>query len=207
MSWIKRKVVMLPTNEKANIKLIDNQFLLIGAFKDWLKSDEKFQNLYILSDEEPKNDDWVYYKHPACEEAMITKIVKWDYCDYQPYSVQHLEGFGVKTRYSKIIASTDKSLELPCPSARFVSTFVVEYNEDNIITEVLVKYDEIGPMKSGNNYISIVQLLKVKPNNTISIRKVKNEWSRTEMFDEMQKFCIDCGYPIYELTNWFDKNI
>ena len=66
MSFKRAKVVMLPTNEKATVGSIvtrssDNRMAIVNVLT---KDDPQpciHQHLYILSDEEIKEGDWVLY--------------------------------------------------------------------------------------------------------------------------------------------------
>ena len=112
----------------------------------------------------------------------------------------------------KIIATTDTSLEifdkelsdmhsvkvnilLPQPSQQFIQKYIEEYNRGNIITDVLVEYN------CGDSHCSLfgcqkhlgcknesIQTVKINPkDNTITIKKVKDSYSR----EEVRKLCID----------------
>lgn len=148
----KCQVVMLPTNEKAQIhKGILSGKLCIGNYP----LSEVAQHLYFLSDEEIKEGDYIH--HP-----LNGKIV---YCDKKHFIT--LKGCSDETRYGykKIIATTDSSIAcikdvlsipqrkgltnhyptekwiLPQPSQSFLEVFVREYNKGNVIKEVLVEYE------------------------------------------------------------------
>jgi hypothetical protein len=130
---LKRKVVMLPTNEKAIRK---GQ---IGFVKEntWIgtcsnveldniavnQGDVVPQHLYIISDEEIKVGDWCIDKNNCIYKQETDKI------------------FQTFTNSNKIITTTDKSLELPEPSPEFIDKFIREYNKGNVIEEVMVEYD------------------------------------------------------------------
>lgn len=61
----------------------------------------------LVSDEEIKNGINAFYCHPSHnfpDGGMITKIENIKYSDYKPYEVKHIEGWGVKEGYKKIIA-------------------------------------------------------------------------------------------------------
>ena len=162
------QVVMLPTNEKASLKLGQNRLLVNNTFG----YDSHFtnQNLCILSDEEIKEGDWFY--------DLDTKYIKIK----QSWENSHLEFNG-----KKIIATTDRSLGLvvdqngcsmpayskflPQPSQSFIDKFVEEYNKGNVITEVMVEYESIGAY-ANPKYDSDYQL-KMNSDNTINISNSK----------------------------------
>ena len=75
---------------------------------------------------------------------------------------------------------------LPQPSEGFLNKFVEEYNIGNIITEVLVEYVEtdqvVKRFEGDEGYDSSMTTLKVNPkDNTITIKKAKDSWTREEM--------------------------
>lgn len=168
MSTFKKcKVVMLPTNKKAENCLVERFNRLSyqkGYFtKEYLDYNQaKSYHLYFLSDEAIKGGDWMY-NH-----------------DIEPSILQCI-GKGSLRGWRKIIATTDKSLVpfvektpvsenkefnqkfrknadslyelqktlaaklgLAQPSQSFMEKFVEEYNKGNVITEVLVEYKEDG---------------------------------------------------------------
>lgn len=156
---------MLPTEKASSVfKKNDRLFYDPEQIIPHPKCSGNNQHLYGLSDETPKNGDLVYYKHPLHDEGMITTIVNWNYSDYEPYGVQHTEGFGVKEGYKKIIWTTDETLViknncncfattyegcseclelLPRPSNEFLKKFC----ELGGVDKVLVEY-EVDTIKS-----------------------------------------------------------
>jgi len=183
MNQFKRaKVVMLSTNEKANgIIVIDcfrtikpNMFIIDK--NNYKHEDYKAQHLYIISDDEIKEGDWVYsksrYSVGKVEEIQIAKKYKNDhsmlYCE-----INNEEIWSKLVDCKKIIATTDSSLKikvvdkntckpidsnimhkyknihLPQPSQQFVEKYIEEYNKGNIITEVMVEYINIMPQSNG----------------------------------------------------------
>jgi len=181
------QVVMLPTNEKANVGSIvtrpsDDRMAIVNVLT---KDDPQpciHQHLYILSDEEIKEGDWCYgmdgiFQYKGKVNIPDIELPK------------------------KIIATTDLSLDfgdyietgqkrtwrvLPQPSQSFIEHFVEEYNKGNVITEVMVEYELYKLSNSGNTAAILenghhgdLYRLKVNPkDNTITIKKVKDSWSR-----------------------------
>jgi hypothetical protein len=212
-------VVMLPTNEKAPIiKQLDIKHHLVHTPKfDWpLTIHWKYQHLYFLSDEEIKQGDrYLAYDNTICER----------------YASIPLEGS------KKIIATTDTSLEheisiegmpaqvpLPQPSQSFLEVFVTEYNKGNQIKEVLVEYVDngeeewLGDNETGQPFWNEKIELKVNPkDNTITIKKVKDSWSREEVTDRIIKVLNDSTYAKYSsfdlrqkaefVDKWIEQNL
>lgn len=181
------QVVMLPTNEKANIWLDNFGTGLYNCPTG--ATGVIYQHLYILSDEKIKEGDWVY---DVCDG-----IVKVEH----EYQLSYIMVFKIDCK--KIIATTDRSLEvvskginpvyekLPQPSTSFLEKFVEEYNKGNVITEVLVEYNEPiteipKPYKPYSEVEHLDSTLKVSKDNTININMPKDSWSREEMLNLLE---------------------
>jgi len=188
MNQFKRaQVIMLPT-EYSNINLYNNMRLIYS--KDHSGSSKlNCQHLYIISDDEIKGNDW--YVNILYNE--IRKCNNKDKYQTELYINNSLE----KIRNKKIIATTDTSLlmedsnknagftvyNLPQPSQQFIEKFIEFYNKGEVITEVLVEYNLFGngyPIGT-ERYISN-SVLKINPkDNTITIKKLKDNWNREEL--------------------------
>lgn len=185
------EVIMLPSKEKA--PLIINQFngLSLSSklgdkynqgmiqVQDIDLSNKIYQHLYILSNEEIKVDgDWYY--------NTITNAV---------FQMKYLTEYNPE-QDKKIIATTDSSIALlindciigkaptfyPKLSLDFINQFIEEYNKGNLITKVMVEYEESKckclscgkSVASTCNYsqkcnIQIVSNIKINPDNTINM--------------------------------------
>jgi hypothetical protein len=186
MSQFKKcKVILLPTE-----KAIDSVNWYYPNAKT-LVINGKQQHLYIVSDEKIKEGDWVY--------NIETKVV-------YPLTLQRggsLEK--AKQLHKKIIAATDRTLidknakykvsgvfdeGLPQPSLGFIKTFIAEYDNSNVITDVMVEYEM--DMNAVYDH-KLCYNLKINPkDNTITIRKVKDSWSREELLPIL-KACWNGG--------------
>lgn len=188
-------VVTLPTDEKTPISLdpIDADMVL-GSRNDGVYINH---HLYILSDEEVKVDDWFYdneypkdYNRPFLRNDAAIKIGK--HC-------------------KKIIATTDRSLKiitgivgsgtgvpLPQPSQSFIEKYVEEYNKGNVITEVMVEY--WAHTEENIQY-------KINPkDNTITIRKIKDSWSREEV-ERIVTLAYFTDYSKQDVNEWIKENL
>ena len=116
--------------------------------------------------------------------------------------INHKNKYYLKTKngYKEILSSTDVSLGLPQPSQQFIEKYIEEYNRGNIITDVFVEYenkfDEYG-------YDIIKSILKINPkDNTITIKKVKETYTREELYQILEKYTsfiwseVGIHYPI-----------
>ena len=145
--------------------------------------------LYITSDDEIKEGDW-------CINNTLKIVELINYID--EYDIQ---------LYSKIIATTDKSLtqivetrllketviHLPQPS----QSFIKKYCELDGINKVLVEYDE--PKNWNINTKGTVghsfYVPKTDSHNTITIKSVKDNWTREEVIDLLKQYQEDfCNF-------------
>ena len=162
----KCKVVMLPTDEKANVYLRRDGEL---RFQDWNKKDtinfpeiKQGQHLYILSDDEIKYGDWIMFKsdYKGQEEIGKALMIGNELC----IQIQNTKKSGSLTfpyprnftnDVKKIIATTDQSLKLDCYQLPDFTTqcslpkpsneFIKEFCKKGGIDEVMVEYEEILP--------------------------------------------------------------
>jgi hypothetical protein len=198
----KTTVVMLPTNEKAVLSKDEFNHLFLGNYNS--HDDGLNQHLYFISDDEIKDGVWQYDSWGK----SISKATR---------SKEAGESHG----FRKIIATTDSSLIndgfrsdtkilMPQPSQGFLEIYVVEYNKGNQIKEVLVEYEEYcKDISCGKNSCYLTNKcenlgfnLKVNSkDNTITIKKVKESWSREEVATLINKFSDDVynGYYVAKL--------
>ena len=220
------KVVMLPTNQKAKEGMI---YLKpkIGIFNEIASEnhnngvyDCKPQHLYIISDDEIKEGDWCINTGGNIKDSFPFRVTK-----------EVMNNKFIK----KIIATTDSSLEinsnfdynhllpnkndfrfyLPQPSEQFIQKYIEEYNRGNIITDVLVEYGkEYVDEKDAYGY----NKLKINPkNNTITIKKAKDSWTREEVIELCRQAFIDGTYAggfgpnektiDSETEKWIEENL
>lgn len=151
------------------------------------------QHLYITSDEKIKEEDW-FIILDGTSSIHQCKSVSLEYIDFKD-----VNGFCSKPSVcKKIIATTEKSLNLPKIPQFFIENFVKEYNTGNVIKEVSVKYEtklERVFSHSGNRIQEKSDpFLKVNPkDNTITIRKVKDSFSKEEVIELLRNFNEDFG--------------
>lgn len=178
----KIKVVMLATDEKSLIyKGIISKELKLYPYLH-IDSHGKNQHLYFLSDEEIKEGDW-YFSGNRYEEKELSQF------QVGVSSTEYYKEQGIK----KIIASNNPELkeihqnhndfdsvfELPRPSNSFIQKFVEEYNSGNIIEEVMVEYVHKDCKILSECTCSSIEgdlILKVAPDNTITIKPVAEDW-------------------------------
>ena len=229
----KAKVVMLPTNKPSKLgDLATYQGKsLAKVIKEGVNlknTTVQFWNLYIISDDEIKEGDWCYDKRPD-ENGDLVDIV---------YQVKNIE-FELRTSTEKkIIATTDTSLYthqketvslpervfyLPQPSQQFIQKFVEEYNKGNVITDVLVEYEnkfdgkEYVDELDAYGYDKIKSILKINhKDNNIIIKIAKDSWSREEVIEfgnKVKEYCkngwkLDSLHRVFfEWDKWIEENL
>ena len=120
MSSLKKKaqVLLLPT-DKADGCLLKG----IGTLQRFpdkyftqeylIETKRTSHHLYIIDDSEIKEGDWIY--------------------NFETEEIIQCIGKGSLRNWKKILASTDKSLNLPSPSEQFIQKYIESYNKGNVI--------------------------------------------------------------------------
>ena len=228
------KVVMLPTNKKAGLIINPStgkiQFIDFDQDACFYK-DVSFtcNHLYIIVEDEIKEGDWmistkdVYYRDVNVnKDGIWIKKNTISKCQFTE---------GNRAKWKKIIATTDSSLKttkeflhggyengeivpnaslevlLPTLSQSFIQRFVDEYNKGNLITNVLVEYDGDWDEHHQGYYAETV-IPKVSKDNTITIRKVKDSWSRDEVIALHKANCkrLTNAYTSSDIE-WIEDNL
>lgn len=231
----KVNVVMLPTNEKSKLvlsfkeksfnQLTEPKLTLIEK-ANYQMSNIQSQHLYITSDDEIKEGDWIY-------ENDLKTIN------------QAGDNYIQNSNDKKIITTTNSSLliphehkelpdwNLPQIPQQFIEHYVSKYNKGNVITDVLVEYEKCSICKDTKkhivamfgevdcNYCEINEgyenlyinpKLKINPkDNTITIKKIKDSWSREEVINLIWEAVSDVGsgmaYCEDEVKKWIEQNL
>lgn len=214
MEQFKRaQVLMLPTRNDSHISLINNRITT-----NKLEFNKKIRK--------SKFDGYLGYNHQHLYIISDDKIVERDWCVNEYNNIfQYIGGLLLSTDM-KIIATTDtllysvienypkksqrKIINLPQPSQQFIERYFDSYNKGNVITDVLVEYEDYDwdLLVSGNN--TIHQRPKVNPkDNTITIKKLKDSWNREEVLSLI--YNINRGVFQYEasfdLDKWIEENL
>ena len=157
-------------------------------------SKEMYQHLYITSDEEIKEGDWCAYlfANDGNSDHRIIKATKSNTASIQEW-------------WHKIIATTDSVLIFnqkdfpvtvpifPQIPQSFISLYIEEYNKGNKIEKVEVEYEEATNQVPNGKTIN---WLKINPDNTISIKPIKESWNR----EEVEELCDQAHLAGYNLT-------
>ncbi len=222
----KTPVVMLPTNQKAK-----KGDYYIGSFgkiaecdNGTLKyADGNVLNLYFLSDEEIKEGDWYYELHTTVDNPK--------YLEQIHQAGKDNDNWKRSTGYRmKIIATTDESLSeqimyypdggiignkesyksLPQPSQSFIERFIERYNAGAPITHVMVEYVMGGKFETFKEMKEFKPHLLVNPkDNTITIKPVKDNWTREEVIELLKKNLEYTNISILgsEFDKWIEQNL
>lgn len=211
----KCSVVMLPTKEKA--RLAAHKDGKLQLFSEDIKLTEEHQyNIYILSDEEIKEGDWCIDLRPIRGVNVFKCTGFSKSIGFDGWIKNGIVILNPKDQCMKIIATTDSSLitykdgtnpiigefipvKLPQPSQQFLEVFVREYNNGNVIKEVLVEYEQTKLYIESHNLVQYeskpkefqhlhstnhedIWSLKINlKDNTITIKRVKDSWNRDEV--------------------------
>lgn len=190
----KTQCIMLSSIKEAKILFNPSNNKLTTRPREWSIEDcitigYQTNDLYFLSDEEIKEVGVYGYLN-----GEIGYTIK--QYDKLCFHIPSKNGRGsltfpyprnFKDEVFKIIISTDKSLGLPRPS----DSFIKKYCELGGINEAMVEYNENKTQY--RNGINIQLYLKIAPDNTITIKAVKDSWNREEMI-EFAKKAYDEGY-------------
>lgn len=194
----KTKVVMLPTNQKANIckDYSRNNQPLQYSKNGWSIYSEyepfDYFHLYFISNEEIKEGEWVFYPNHKNLKIFQTS-------NHPFLNPTYVNGDIKRSIAFKIIASTDKSLEvvskginpvyekLPEPSQSFIEKYITEYNVGRQIKEVMVEYEEYNWYPIDNEFAEILYRIKVAKDNTITIKRAKDTYTQAEVDDMLNR--------------------
>ena len=227
---LKRNVVMLPTNKKA----VKQGQLVIGAGHYLFASRESdnignldAQELYITSDEEIKKGDWyiddtndvrqsvtsddIYWKSRTDYKKIIATTDKSIAIEYDVLSIRQRRGLTNNYPIERVI--------IPVPSKGFIAKFIERYNAGKPITEVMVEYEESccdikvqGGVNSPDCCHKHAVRLKVDSNNCITIKAVKESWTREEVSTIIHNICgtmykANTLYAPHNVQKWIDQNL
>lgn len=198
------KIVMLPTDKKANtgelFKRLDCNKLSKSAIEENFHNS---QHLYFLSTDKICEGDWIYSNHKNIDfPEEIFQLIGENWTSYKE--------FEIISNVRKIIASTDPSLNLPKPSDSFLQAYIDAYNKSEKIEECLVEYIEgDNCQKYDGTWEEWGDSLKVTKEE-ITIRKVKESWSREEVVKLCQKCWLkqtNADNMLEEFNNWISENL
>lgn len=209
MTFKKCKVVMLPTEKGSYIHRRGSVlYCTPNIAKSTIDTD---YHLYILSDEEIKPA--IDHLHNSDHEFGYYYVTKPDgniNTDYSANGIWYYAGGGYygNNIFRKIIVTTDPELNLPRPPDSFIRKYCELGGIDEVMVEII---GEQGNHRGGSDFIPWV---KISSDNTITIKKVKDSWSREELI-KLCESAYNCGglisdsteLPFTSFNEWIDKNL
>lgn len=210
----KCKVVMLPIIQRSKIGLNPSRLSKNKLyFFDPVVCNEA-QALYFLSDEEIKEGDWYIAQRNTGPKLLKAKRIDKEVgCIFQENTDETYYPYDIH-ECKKIIASTNSSLGLPRPS----DSFIKKYCELGGINEVMVEYEEVLftngfsiEINTKELHDKVITRLKVAPDNTITIKKVKDSWTREEVIILIGKMqaegIITPNITADKFDKWIEQNL
>lgn len=168
----------------------------------------EYYEMYVVSDDKPINNDW-------CIHLTTLNI-----------SQSNDKDNNLTQGWKKIIATTDTSLFtladcpvrgaasnikyiLPQPSQQFIEKYIESYNKGEIITDVLVEYEEYDPKGWFTKGKSLLpDILKVNSkDNTITIKKLKDSWNKEEVIKLIEDYSVFDDGTIFTRNKWINENL
>ncbi len=212
MDNVKRaQVIMLPNN-KSTTSILKSGITGKLDGLPFLKENKSdfYCDLYIISDDEIKEGDWclniskniIYQKDKLPMDIMWKKIIA---------TTDTSLTLSSTTNYNGKSIIFDNYIKLPQPSQQFITKYIEEYNKSNIITDVLVEYEnkfdgkEYVDDQDAYGYDKFKQVLKINSkDNTITIKKLKNSWNREEVIKLLKSITYT---EFQKLPDWIEENL
>lgn len=213
MSVLKEKcqVIMLPT-EHSRLEIDENKL----SFECKQYTCKNPQHLYITSSEKLKAGDYCIIDLGEYKRIVRVKNLQGN---HPVFSIEIDAGLAKLSSLRKIIATTDcictgKESDkpgdykyIPQPSQGFINKFIETYNKGNVITDIIVDYEEFDTLHSDN-----YKRLKINPkDNTITISPIKDSWNKDEILTFIYELrvtgMIDVVVPIYEFDEYIDNHL
>ena len=182
------KTILLSTDDKTNIeKFKDDTIHYISSQLNnhlfW-----KYQHLYFITDDEIKENDWYINSINTLSKAKLSNL-----------EVSRKNCF-------KIIASTDKSLNLPKPSQSFIKKYCEKGGIDEVLIELnTCKICNYPTLLNGCDDECIPQI-KVDKNNEITIKAIKDSFSKDDLENAYFHGCKHTVEKNPDFNKWFNNN-
>lgn len=207
------KVVMLSINEKSDlfIDTIEKNKLLfdIGHKKSNITwKDVDYKHLFIISDDEIKEGDWVIGKN---NEIISANQNPKDALSFFPCK--------------KIIVTTDSSLtngmtegnvyykSLPQLPESFIQAYIKAYNEGKPITEIDLEMDTQNFLDKKSNGLfmeeELINGIKTRPDNTVIVHQSKT-YTKAEVKTLLYQFSTKVfseDFKIEDVNKWIEENL
>lgn len=230
MELKRAKVIMLPT-KRSNIVVNKRMKQLQYNDIDYLQSGElQPQHLYFTTDDEIKENDWVYNS----KENIIEQVVNKETLDFV------LKHNDLELIFFRVSYTTDESLKLPCtcmgmsdkvkcdwmckthqsymlpqPSKAFIEKYCKLGGIDEVYVEYVdrydIKYSYIPGFGETAKRIDLPNELKVNSYNEITIHPIKDSWTREEVENLLMQAWIhgeaNTGVHYTVRENWIKENL
>ncbi len=189
MAIFKKAQVKLLATKESDIVLNDkNQLVWMNVPLIYNEGIPLFpRHIFIINDDEIKEGD-LFIALDGTDDIILADKIYLDIIEKDKKNNIDIS--------KKIIATTDKSLELPTVSDHFIAYYIEAYNRAKPITDVLVEYE--------NDTLRLF-------GNAIFAKTPKNSWNREEVYDifnEYLNYLIDPNSN-KQLTGkeWLDQNL
>ena len=193
MSQLKRQLVMLPTQEGSYLSKRRNgklEYYYCPETSYVTDSEYTNQHLYVLGGDSIRaGEPYMWMDNKAISTATTNDLI---------HLSKHLKEGHIKP----ILATTDRELynripmngghflnaSLPKLRDSFVSKFMEQYNKGNVLTDVMVEYeDDLNQDDYDKDGFAAKCRLKLD-NGCIITHKVQNSFTREEMLENMQYY-------------------
>lgn len=135
-----------------------------------------YQHMYFTDDEEIKLGDWYLAKHNVEGHILSDKMILCQ-ANYNFITNYYIKNTGY---HFKIIASTNETLGLPKPSAKFIEKYIEVYNIGKKYTEVDLKCNRRVAGNTDNNPYP-EDTLFINSDNTITTIMLPEIYTQEDM--------------------------
>ncbi len=177
--------------------------------------------LHIINDDEIKINDWtidlkqIIHGHGGLttidNEAELERYAKNKVKHNVKKVLASTENLVIEKPYISVyLGKTSTYSPIPKLSKSFIDKFVEKFNKREKITDVMVEFEDLCKTKT---YISLNgQRIKVsEKDNTITISKVKDSWTREEVHSPMMEAWIrgeaDNSLDFRVREKWIEENL
>ncbi len=185
------KIILLPSENSSKL-LLNYKTLHYDDGNLDLDGEVFSQHLYIISNEINEGDNIVCIKNGTIANQMgINKTGRTGICVFPNGNDGSV--------WVKIIASTDKSLELPWIPKLFIFNYIEKYNRNNIIAEVELECE---------NVVSNNQNIKINSDGSIIIHHQVKTYTKKEVIELLKQRGNDfANDKEYTLDQWIEENL
>lgn len=219
-SYKEAQVIMLPTETKSDLWLMHNKSQGLMYLKTASVLDGEPQHLYIISSEEIKEGDWYIKNNFSVHQSACGEIEKGDYknCKKIIATTDESLTYKISVDCGSSVGNTLHTKNLPRPSDDFLKAFVKAQGKiDKVLVEYETKYKKEcncfkADITDGCNipeHFEIISVLKVAPDNTITIKSVeeKTSWSREEVLKLLKYAWGYKNESIQTFDEWIQENL